>query len=76
MSTCCAPDGAQIQKCVACLTYDGIAWIAAFWSAKTDATSSLEPVWKSKVHGTFVLNRRVSLHAIDGPDTLVDFHTA
>ena len=23
------------------------------------------PVWKSKVHGTFVLNRRVDLHAID-----------
>ena len=30
-------------------------------------------VWKSKVHGAFVLNRRVDLHAIDA--TLVDFHT-
>ena len=32
-------------------------------------------VWKSKVHGTFVLNHRVDLHAIDAPDSLVDFHT-
>ena len=24
-------------------------------------------VWKSKIHGAFVLNRRVDLHAIDAP---------
>ena len=41
-------------------------------------------MWKSKFHGAFVLNHRVTLHAIDAapaasspsaPDALVDFHT-
>ena len=30
---------------------------------------------KSKFHGAFVLNRRVDLHAIDAPDSLVDLCT-
>ena len=41
--------------------------------------SPSRPVWKSKFHGAFVLNRRVVLHAIDAtpkaPDSLVDLCT-
>ena len=43
--------------------------------------SPSRPVWKSKFHGAFVLNRRVVLHTIDAtparcaPDSLVDLCT-
>ena len=37
--------------------------------------ATTKPVWKSKFYVAFVLNHRVVLHAIDAPDTLVDFHT-
>ena len=30
-----------------------------------DCATRLRPVWKSKIYGAFVLNRRVDLHAID-----------
>ena len=34
-------------------------------SSRLRSTRSRAPVWKSKFYGTFVLNRRVDLHAID-----------
>ncbi len=39
------------------------------------AGSSTRTCVEIKFYDAFVLNRRVVLHAIDAPDTLVDFHT-
>ena len=40
-------------------------------SSRLRSTRSRAPVWKSKFYGTFVLNRRVVLHAIDPTHWLV-----